>query len=1086
MQTPVTAEIVSAVALIIGTIGLFNRKTEDKGTKALMLCALCQVLWNLIDATSYLTENVGLSDALLYVINYLTYISSGIVYIAFALYCKHLNEQKGITLKWLCSLPIVLMGINMAWLSFCIFSKKVFLVENGVYTSLTYMPLFNVILFVSLFLYFPIMSLILYKKLGRRAVCMIGIYGLIPAATFVMGYIFDTYDYTAVSGALAALVVCVLLQNKLTLDKDSEYQTTLAKINRELEAINDEQNERIKEITKLNALIETDREEKETNDKIIGVLSSSFLNVYLINVPERNMTIIKMDGYITSGLDAHKVGPYPYDASCKAYIDGRVYAEDIQKVTECMAFDKVVKETCENGHYEFNYRVLEAGTISYYEGRYFAIDDSFIVCGFQNIDAVIASEEERNTELSKNLAEITALNRSLMEYNDIISKAGFGVWHIELKDGRAPRMVVNDKMAELLAIDHANMSAEEIYNSWYDRIAPEALSSVKDSVEEMVSGKFSENTYQWNHPEKGLIYVRCGGNCVIMEDGTRNLRGYHADVTEIVEEEQKQKTLLREAKILAEIRSDELSEQLDIINSVSKAFNTIYYVDMRDFSFIEVGVNLGGVHEIIGGKGNAPEAFERMYKYLVVPEHVEKVREFTDMSTVNERLKNRRWISCQFQGPVSGWSEGLFIAANRNEEGLCDHVIWATKNIDEEKQRELAYQAALEQATAKAEAANAAKTTFLFNMSHDIRTPMNAIIGYTDLLEKHFGEEDKCRDYMAKLKSSGDFLLSLINNVLEMARIDSGKTSVNEVPTQIQALRDESANVFCEQMKEKNIDFVQTFNVSTPYVYCDRTKISEIFLNLISNAYKFTPSGGRIEVITQELPGDKPGYIIIKTTVSDNGIGMSQEFLPTLFDEFSRANDSSANTIQGTGLGMSIVKKLIDIMGGTIEVESELGKGTTFTILIPHRVAENPEDGEKDNISKSESKQHDFSGKRILLAEDNELNAEIAMELLNDAGLEVELATDGAICVDMVKEAEEGYYDLILMDIQMPNMDGYQATGIIRELPEDSKRNIPIIAMTANAFATDKKNAMEAGMDGHLSKPIKVGAVLDMLSKFLT
>lgn len=393
----------------------------------------------------------------------------------------------------------------------------------------------------------------------------------------------------------------------------------------------------------------------------------------------------------------------------------------------------------------------------------------------------------------------------------------------------------------------------------------------------------------------------------------------------------------------------------------------------------------------------------------------------------------------------------------------------------------VAANAQLEKAKDAAETANRAKSTFLFNMSHDIRTPMNAIVGYTELLLKD-PDYEKRRDYLNKIRLSSDFLLSLINNVLEMARIESNNIMLDESPEKVGAIQDEVRAVYSELLRQKGIDFTATADFTSKYVFIDKVKAKSILLNIVSNAYKYTPKGGSVSFALKEIPCDRDGYSIIETVVSDTGIGMSKEYLPKLFDEFSRDRKSLDTQIQGTGLGMPIVKRLVLFMGGTIDVESEQGLGTTVTVRLPLRLAR-----EEDLRRKSEQPVDvsQFEGKRILLAEDNDLNAEIAMEILGDLGFEIERAEDGIRCVDMVSRNAEGYYDLILMDIQMPNMNGYETTHCIREMQNKAKARIPIIAMTANAFMVDKKNAQEAGMDGHLSKPIEIDKVQSTLSEIL-
>ena len=382
----------------------------------------------------------------------------------------------------------------------------------------------------------------------------------------------------------------------------------------------------------------------------------------------------------------------------------------------------------------------------------------------------------------------------------------------------------------------------------------------------------------------------------------------------------------------------------------------------------------------------------------------------------------------------------------------------------------------------RAESANKAKSDFLFSMSHDIRTPMNAIIGFTHLMEKSLGDADKCRDYLMKIQKSSGFLLSLINNVLEMARIDSGKVVLEETPCDVQQARGQLESVYGEMMKQKHINFEVSNHMRAKYVFMDAVKMNQVFLNLISNAYKYTPEGGRVRVETVELPCDKPGCVTIRTKVSDTGIGMSKDYLPHLFEEFTRERTATDNKILGTGLGMPIVKKLVELMGGTIEVESEPGRGTTFTVTTTHRVAQQEVVSCEEH---AEGSLPSLAGRRVLLAEDNDLNAEIAVAILQEAGLLVERAADGVECVRMLQQAPSDYFSLILMDIQMPRLNGYEAARQIRQLGDRAKAQVPILAMTANAFEEDRQNALKAGMNGHLAKPIDVPLLLKTISEFI-
>lgn len=386
--------------------------------------------------------------------------------------------------------------------------------------------------------------------------------------------------------------------------------------------------------------------------------------------------------------------------------------------------------------------------------------------------------------------------------------------------------------------------------------------------------------------------------------------------------------------------------------------------------------------------------------------------------------------------------------------------------------KEEIYARQIKKSADEARAANEAKTRFLFNMSHDIRTPMNAIIGFSELLEKHIKDTDRAMDYLKKIRSSSTFLLSIINHVLEMSRIESGTIALKEEVGDLNSFAHSLETVFEPSIKEKHLNYHCTLNIKHDYIKCDKTKVREILLNIISNSVKYTPNDGCIDVNITELSPLKDGYATYQFIVADTGIGMSKDYLPHIFEEFSRERTSTESMVSGTGLGLPIVKSLIDLMDGTIEVESEVNKGTKTTIVLSFLTASKEEN---DKIPIPVEK---ISAKHLLLAEDNELNAEIVITILEENGFCVDLATDGLDCLKKVKAHS---YDLILMDIQMPNMNGYEATREIRKFND----KMPIIAMTANAFEEDKQNAFKAGMDGYISKPIDIAKVFEEITRVL-
>ena len=392
----------------------------------------------------------------------------------------------------------------------------------------------------------------------------------------------------------------------------------------------------------------------------------------------------------------------------------------------------------------------------------------------------------------------------------------------------------------------------------------------------------------------------------------------------------------------------------------------------------------------------------------------------------------------------------------------------------------------LEIALKKAEDASLAKTRFLNNMSHDIRTPMNVILGYAQLMEDELKGKDmpETLEHLEKMQQSGNLLLSIINNVLDMARIESGRMELDENYCRIEDVRKSLFAVFDEKARKKNIALHYTMNVEHEHVLTDVTKVKEIFVNILSNAIKYTPSGGSVMISVDELPCDEPGYMIVRNRVSDTGIGMSQDYMTKIFDAFTREQNTTKSKIAGTGLGMSIVRKYVDLLGGTIDVESELGKGSTITVTLKHKIADESYYVKK-HIEESGTGSEILEGGNILLAEDNDLNAEITEAILERAGIKTERVEDGIQCVNMIEKMPADTYDMILMDIQMPKMNGYKATQAIRRLPDKDKACIPIIAMTANAFEEDKRDALAVGMNGHIAKPIELDKLLSMLSEVI-
>ena len=524
-------------------------------------------------------------------------------------------------------------------------------------------------------------------------------------------------------------------------------------------------------------------------------------------------------------------------------------------------------------------------------------------------------------------------------------------------------------------------------------------------------------------------------------------------------------------------REKVLELQREIIEGLGKEYFSVLLLELDSgqiFSYREVGENGKRIADFCRKYGNQWCELLPAYADEIVTD--ESRENFLDQLSLDALCSNQDDFSMTYEfktGDRIIYHQTRIAYVYKKDRSRV--AVIGTRNIDDLIKKERMQEAKLKEAYIVAEEANKAKTDFLNNMSHDIRTPMNVILGYNELMKQYLTDPILV-DYQNKIEQSGKLLLSIINNVLDMARIESGKMVVEERAEQIGLVVEEIESVFESSAQEKNIVFTTSVDVDHTHVLWDGFKVREILMNLVGNAFKYTPDGGHIAIDVKELDCARSGYVRIQTQVKDTGIGMSEDYLPTLFDSFSREYNTTIGKVSGTGLGMAIVKNLVDMMDGEICVKSKLGEGTCFTLTFEHKIADADSIEWNQELDVLDEKSI-LEGKRVLLVEDNELNAEIAMAILEQSGLILDRVEDGLACVNRLSEVDADLYDLILMDIQMPNMNGYEATRRIRQFENVKKASIPILAMTANAFEEDKKMAMEAGMNGHISKPIDVNVL---------
>ena len=655
--------------------------------------------------------------------------------------------------------------------------------------------------------------------------------------------------------------------------------------------------------------------------------------------------------------------------------------------------------------------------------------------------------------------------REKINIKEILHASQMGMWCVEMEEGKPPRFYADEVMDELLGIDR-DITPEERFVFHRLRIHPEDRQLFQEYSDKLTEAR-TEIVYRYIHPVSGERFVRCGGARDTSVTEYVAVTGIHQDISETVRIEKEKE---------AERRLAELNDSL----RKEKRRQDIYYKELLDIENCGVLAYTMPGHKVIHMNAEAlrmygiesVEAAQRelgpLLRQVYYPDsdvlnQLKKLRNEDDMVDYECIIGKGKANECH------ALAKSKVVHIPTGERAVLTTFVDVSDMV------------MLKNALRRAEEGSRAKSSFLFAMSHDLRTPMNAIIGYAELMEAHWGEKEAATNYLQKLKGASQFLLALIGNVLEIARIESGKETLNEAPWNLMKLEETLDILLDREISRKQLTVNRNVNIRHANVYCDALKIREIIMNLLSNAVKYTAEGGKIVLDIEEKPSAQDDFMTLQIRVSDNGIGISKEYIPHIFDAFTRERSSSESGIIGTGLGLHIVKSFVDLMNGDISVESESGKGTCFTVeiscrKIPEEELQQQMEEQPENVS--------LAGRRLLLAEDNGLNAEIAMTILQDADAEVELAADGKIAVDKLQDVPVGYYDAILMDIQMPNMNGYEATKAIRKLT-DERAKIPIIAMTANAFEEDRQAALAAGMDDYVAKPVEISELFRMIMKNL-
>ena len=655
--------------------------------------------------------------------------------------------------------------------------------------------------------------------------------------------------------------------------------------------------------------------------------------------------------------------------------------------------------------------------------------------------------------------------REKINTKEILRASQMGMWCVEMEEGKPPRFYADEVMDELLGIDR-DITPEERFVFHRSRIYPEDMRLFQEYSDKLTEAR-TEIVYRYIHPVSGAMFVRCGGARDTSVTEYVAVTGIHQDISETVRIEKEKEAERRLAELNDSLRKEKLRQD-------------IYYKELLDIENCGVLAYTMPGHKVIHMNAEALRMYGIESVEAAQRELGPLLRQvyYPDSDVLNQLKKLRNEDDMVDYECIIG----------KGKANEC-HALAKTKVVHIPTGEravlttfvDVSDMVMLKNALRRAEEGSRAKSSFLFAMSHDLRTPMNAIIGYAELMEAHWGEKEVTTNYLQKLKGASQFLLALIGNVLEIARIESGKETLTEAPWNLMKLEETLDILLDGEISRKQLTVNRNVNIRHANVYCDALKIREIIMNLLSNAVKYTSEGGKIVLDIEEKPSARDGFMTLQIRVSDNGIGISKEYVPYIFDAFTRERSSSESGIIGTGLGLRIVKSFVDLMNGDISVKSEPGKGTCFTVeiscrKIPEEELQQQMEEQPENVS--------LAGRRLLLAEDNGLNAEIAMTILQDADAEVELAADGKIAVDKLKDVPVGYYDAILMDIQMPNMNGYEATKAIRKLT-DERAKMPIIAMTANAFEEDRQAALAAGMDDYVAKPVEISELFRTIMKNL-
>ncbi|MGN0613628.1 MAG: hybrid sensor histidine kinase/response regulator [Porcipelethomonas sp.] len=814
------------------------------------------------------------------------------------------------------------------------------------------------------------------------------------------------------------------------------------------------------------------------HEAVINSISDDFEGIYYVN-PDTDEKIVYRPGksYISYVSDFDR--SFSFDEGMKFFAERLVFSEDRDTFIKASTIQKIEYELTKAPVYYINFRMLVEEKTIYYRMKIIRdnniLNNKNIIIGIQNVDAVtrreleqhkmleILQEKERNYQKAV-FSDASGFFECNLTKNLVISdifELIDGEFQIVSNNFDMPMPFKFDEFKRLFIYTHEVPNPKDVVN----------FVNCEHLIDCYNKGNHMPEITFWARTPSGVM--RCHREIFFLTKDEKSGDILALSIIKDVSEQQR--------------KADELKQNHDIIEVLASEYTSVFHVNLKTLKitpyYIYDNIDDVIIEHIRSGNFDYLDIVNLYLDLIVYEEDIEYVAEVTSVDYICEQFRTAKSFSAtprRYENGELRYYEMRFIKVGDSPEPT-EFVLGLLDRNDQIK-KEQEHQRQLQIARENAEAANHAKSTFLFNMSHDIRTPMNAIIGFTSMAQKYLDDKKRVNEYLEKVKVSSTHLLQLINDVLDMARIESGKVTIEETAASVFKNTYDVVSIMQESAKEHDITLTTNIeNIRNEHVYADVLHFNQVLLNIISNAVKYTRPGGKVNVYVTQTPDEKEDNASFDFIVSDTGIGMSPEFQKHIFESFMREKTSTISGIQGTGLGMSITKQLVDLMGGTISVKSELGIGTTVKVHISFRIQKRIP---ANNVEKNEDAIVNLEGMRVLLVEDNELNREIARDILEEAGIIVEEAEDGSVAVEMVSKSEPGYYDLILMDIQMPYMDGYKATQTIRAFKDRELASVPIVAMTANAFEEDKNKALESGMNSHLAKPINIGELLETLSIF--